>query len=208
MAGSSPNQGAGFDIVFTTLGLSMVAKVETLMTVDDLEAMPEDGNRYEVIEGELFVSCAPSLPHQFVTSNILFQFMTYLQEHPIGKIVPTPGLILSRHSGVIPDLVFYSHARGAEIIWNQRLNAAPEIVIEILSPGRENISRDRVTKLKLYKKHGVKEYWIVDSERLEIEVYRSGNQGLELAEKLGQEDSLTSSILPGFSCPLTKIFEA
>src|SRR5262245_34569065 len=121
----------------------MVAKIESLMTVDDLAATPDDGNRYEVIEGELFVSRAPGLPHQIVSGNILYQIMIYLEQHPIGRIVATPGLILSRHSGVIPDLLFYTHARGDEIIWNERLNAAPEIVIEILSPGRENISRDR-----------------------------------------------------------------
>jgi Uma2 family endonuclease len=121
----------------------MVAKIEPLMTVDDLDAMPEDGNRYEVIEGELFVSRAPGLPHQLVTGNILHQFMNFLDHNPIGRIVSTPGLILSQFSGVIPDLVFYSHERGKEIIANDRLKAAPEIVIEILSPGRENISRDR-----------------------------------------------------------------
>jgi Uma2 family endonuclease len=98
-------------------GVPMAAKIEPLMTVDDVDAMPEDGNRYEVIEGELFVSRAPEVPHQIVIANILHQFMSYLEQHPIGRIVPTPGLILSRYSGVIPDLVFYTHARGDEIIW-------------------------------------------------------------------------------------------
>lgn len=185
----------------------MAAKIEPLMTVDDLDATPEDGNRYEVIEGELFVSCAPGLPHQLVTANILHQFMNYLETHPIGRIVPTPGLILSRHSGVVPDIVFYSHARGDEIIWNERLNAAPEIVIEILSPGRENIARDRVAKRKLYDKHRVKEYWIVDTENRSIEVYRLANQSLELHATFGNNDEITSPVLPGFSCPLSKIFE-
>lgn len=186
----------------------MVAKIEPQMTVDDLDAMPEDGNRYEVIEGELFVSRAPGLPHQLVITNILYQFMKYLERNPIGRIVTTPGLILSRFSGVIPDLVFYSHARGDEIIWNERLNAAPELVIEILSAGRENISRDRVTKLRLYAKHSVSEYWIVDSENRSIEIYRLTGKSLELAAHLRNDDEVTSPVLPGFSCPLAKIFES
>jgi Uma2 family endonuclease len=185
----------------------MVAKIEPLMTVDDLDAMPEDGNRYEVIEGELFVSCAPGLPHQLVTANILHQLMSYLDDNPIGRVLPTPGLILSKYSGVIPDLVFYSHARGKEIIANDRLNAAPEIVIEILSPGGENISRDRVAKRQLYGKHGVSEYWIVDSENRAVEVYRLANQSLELAVVLKDNDEIVSPSLPGFACPLSKIFE-
>jgi len=186
----------------------MAAKIEPLMTVDDLDAMPEDGNRYEVIEGELFVSRAPGLPHQIVSGNILHQFMNYLETNPIGRIVATPGLILSRYSGVIPDLVFYSHARGDEIIWNERLNAAPEIVIEILSLGRENLTRDRVAKRQLYDKHDVKEYWIVDTDNRSVEVYRQANQSLELDATLRNNDEVTSPVLPGFNCPLSKIFES
>jgi Uma2 family endonuclease len=178
------------------------------MSVDDLDAMPEDGNRYEVIEGELFVSCAPGLPHQLVTANIIGCFLKYLEGNPVGRIVPTPGLILSKYSGVIPDLVFYSHARGKEIIANDRLNAAPEIVIEILSPGRENISRDRIAKRQLYAKHVVGEYWIVDSENRSVEIYRLQNQSLELVAVLRENAELTSPSLPGFACPLSKIFEA
>ena len=102
----------------------MVAKIAPLMTVDDLDAMPEDGNRYEVIEGELFVSCAPGLPHQIVAGNIQYQLRKYLEENLIGSVIATPGLVFSQYSGVIPDLVFYSHARGKEIIANERLNAA------------------------------------------------------------------------------------
>lgn len=186
----------------------MVAKIEPLMTVDDLEAMPEDGNRYEVIEGELFVSRAPGLPHQLVITNIIGCFLRYLDGNPIGRIVTTPGLILSKYSGVIPDLVFYSHARGKEIIADNRLNAAPEIVIEILSPGRENISRDRIAKRQLYAKHGVSEYWIVDSENRSIEIYRLTGPSLDLLTVLRNDDEITSPVLPGFNCPLAKIFES
>ena len=185
----------------------MAARIESLMTVDDLDAMPEDGNRYEVIEGELVVSRAPGLPHQIVSGNIFGVFWSYLQSNPIGRIVATPGLILSRYSGVIPDLVFYSHARGDEIIWDERLNAAPELVIEILSPSRENVSRDRMTKRALYAKHGVKEYWIADCDDRSIEIYRLKDQGLDLIEVLRLGDEITSPLLPGFSCPLAKIFE-
>jgi Uma2 family endonuclease len=186
----------------------MAARIEPLMTVDDLDAMPEDGHRYEVIEGELFVSRAPGLPHQIISGNIHHQFKSFLDENPIGRIIATPGLILSQYSGVIPDLVFYTHARGEEIIANDRLNAAPEIVIEILSYGSENVSRDRVAKRQLYAKHNVNEYWIVDSENRSVEIYRLAHQGLELSSMLQNDDEITSPALPGFTCRLAKIFEA
>ena len=185
----------------------MAATIEPLMTVDDLDAMPEDGNRYEVIEAELFVSRAPGLPHQIVSGNVYYQLRSYLDKNPIGKIIATPGLILSQYSGVIPDLVFYTHRRGEEIIANERLVAAPDIVIEILSPGRENISRDRIAKRQLYAKHEVTEYWIVDSENRSVEIYRLAGQSLELAAMLRSEDLISSPLLPGFDCPVSKIFE-
>src|SRR5438132_10503462 len=98
----------------------MAARIEPLMTVEDLDAMPEDGNRYEVIEGELFVSRAPSLPHQIVSGNIFYQFRSYLESNPLGRIIATPGLVFSLYSGVIPDLVFYTHKRGEEIVKGER----------------------------------------------------------------------------------------
>jgi Uma2 family endonuclease len=185
----------------------MAAKVEPLMTVEDLDAMPEDGNRYEVIEGELFVSRAPGLPHQIVSVNIVYEFKKYLDQQPLGIVVATPGLVLSQYSGVIPDLVFFTHGRGEEIISGERLVAAPDIVIEILSPGRENISRDRVAKRQLYAKHGVNEYWIVDSENRAVEIYRLISKKLELATMLRDQDEITSPLLPGFTCPLASIFK-
>jgi Uma2 family endonuclease len=186
----------------------MAARIEPLMTVDDLEAMPEDGNRYEVIEGELFVSCAPGLTHQLVIGNILFTMQTYLKDNPIGKIVTTPGLVFDQYSGVTPDIVFFTHKRGVDIIANDRLKAAPELIIEILSPGSENLARDRVAKRQLYGKHGVREYWIVDSGNRAIEVYRLQNATLELAVILAGSDELTSPLLPDFKCSAAGFFDS
>jgi Uma2 family endonuclease len=186
----------------------MAAKIEPLMTVDDLDCMPEDGNRYEVIEGELFVSRAPGLPHQVISGNIFYELRKYLDANPTGIIVATPGLILSQYSGVIPDLLFFSHERGKEIIANERLVAAPELVIEILSRGRENIARDRVAKRQLYAKHGVTEYWIVDAENRAVEVYRLAQGTLDLASILRAEDEIGSPVLPGFKCAVSDFFRA
>lgn len=184
----------------------MSVRIEPLMTVDDLDAMPEDGNRYEVIEGELFVSRAPGLPHQRVFGNLFTAFRNYLASNPIGEIIATPGLVFEKYSGVIPDVVFFTHDRGAEIIANERLGAAPELVIEILSPGRENVARDRVVKRQLYGKHGVQEYWIVDSENRAVEVYRLQDGMLDLVVILRGDAEMTSPLLPGFTCPASGFF--
>ena len=185
----------------------MAARIEPLMTVADLDAMPEDGNRYEVIEGELFVSRAPGLPHQLVFGNIFANLWNYLAAKPIGRVVATPGLVFGQHSGVIPDIVFFTHTRDAEMISGGHLVAAPDLVVEILSPGPENAARDRVAKRQLYAKHGVKEYWIVDGENRAVEIYRLSDKNLELSAMLKVGDEITSPLLPGFNSPLANIFE-
>jgi len=185
----------------------MITKLKPL-TIADWDAMPyREGTRYEIIEGELFVSCSPGLTHQMVLTNLIFLIGNFIRTNPIGTAVSTPGLILSNLSGVIPDLVFFRHEQRDTIVKDDRLHGPPALVIEILSPGSANIRRDRLAKLQLYAKHGVPEYWIVDPRSMILERY--GNQGssLILLETLRYEDSLSTATLPGFSCPMSEIFK-
>ena len=184
----------------------MTTKLRPL-TIADWDAMPyREGYRYEIIEGELFVSCSPGLTHQRVTANLITLFVIFLRENPIGEFIPTPGLMLSEYSGVIPDLVVLLNQKSDAIITGERLTAPPDLVIEILSPGAANIRRDRMVKLQLYSKHGVPEYWIVDPDDLAVEQYVLHGSALKLMQTLQREDLLSSSAIPGFSCLVSEIF--
>ncbi len=142
----------------------MASNVKHLMTVDDLEAIPYDEwHRYELIEGELYVSPAPGIPHQLVLHNLQLKLGNYLIQNPIGKLVPGPSAVFDKYNSVIPDIVFVSNERWKTIVAKQRFNAAPDLVIEIVSPGSTNRSRDLKLKRKLYGKFGVPEYWVVDT---------------------------------------------
>src|SRR5580692_7296921 len=147
------------------------------LTNADLEAMPDDGNRYELIDGELYVSSAPSFIHQNILVNIIAAFLDYLRQHPIGRILPGVGVIFDDYNGVIPDLVFATKQRMSKVVAAGRFRAAPEIVIEILSPGTSNERRDRHVKLTLYAARGVDEYWIVDPENRNVEIHRRDAAG-------------------------------
>lgn len=183
----------------------MATHIEPQLTVADLDIMPDDGNRYEMIEGELFVSRSPSLTDQRVSGNFFHSLKTYLVENPIGEILATPGVIFSELSGVIPDLVFVSHERRNEIASGDRITGAPDLVIEIVSPGVENERRDRLAKRQLYGKHGVKEYWIVDFEKRNVEVYALRASTLELKSILTEHDVITSTVMPGYCCKVASI---
>lgn len=184
----------------------MSAKVEPLLTVDDLVALPDDGNRYELFEGELFMSRAPGVSHQRVLGNIYALIKVYLEQNSIGEVLLTPGVIFDNLNSAIPDAVFVSNQRKKEIISGERFVSAPELMIEIVSPGKENERRDRVVKRQVYGKHGVKEYWIADPQNKSLEIYRLKRHNLALAETLMDEDEIASSLLPGFKCKASQIF--
>lgn len=184
----------------------MSAKIEPLLTVADLDACPDDGNRYELIEGELFVSRAPAIPHQFAVQNLQVEFSLYLRENPIGKVVPGAGAVFSKYDAVIPDLCFVRNERWAEVVSEVRFTAAPDIVIEVLSPGAENRRRDFSAKRQLYAKYRVAEYWVVDAENRSVEIYRLSGQTLESVATLTDDDEITSSLLPGFALEVSAVF--
>ncbi|MGB7925317.1 MAG: Uma2 family endonuclease [Pyrinomonadaceae bacterium] len=184
----------------------MATEIKPLLTVTDLDLMPDDGNLYEVIEGELIVSRAPGLAHQRVSRNLLVVINRYLEQHPIGEVLATPGVMFSELSGVIPDLIFISNERRQEIASGERVIGAPDLVVEIISPGTENARRDRVAKRHLYGKYGVKEYWVVDPEQRAIEIYRSQHGSLELIGCLIDDEKITSPLLPDFEFAAASVF--
>jgi len=186
----------------------MSTKIEPLVTIDELDAMPEDGNRYELVEGEIIVSRAPGLHHQEVLDNVIFVFKTYLRQNPVGKFWSTPGTIFSEMNAVIPDIVFVSNARIGQIVSGQKIVGPPDLVIEITSPGSDNEKRDRITKRQLYGKYGVLEYWVIDSGKRYVEVYFLVGETLQLMAAYSGNDEITSPLLPGFTCSVNDIFNS
>ena len=184
----------------------MSTKVEPLLTAADLEAMPDDGNRYELFEGELFVSRAPSLTHQRVLGNLHALLRAYLDQNPLGEVLLTPGVIFDESNSAIPDAVFLTNRQVSGVGSGERILEAPELIVEIVSPGRENARRDREVKRQVYGKHGVSEYWVADPEKRILEVYTLQGRTLKLAAALTGADELTTPILPGFTCTADQIF--
>jgi len=177
-------------------------------TSADLELLPEDGKRYEIIDGELFVTRAPHWQHQNTCINFCIVLKAWSKSTDLGYVVMGAGVIFGDNDDVIPDVVWVSKARYNSLIDQAgHLLGAPELVIEVLSAGKENERRDREVKLKLYSSRGVLEYWIGDWRTQQIEVYRRENGVLKLQMTLYATDSLTSPLLPDFSCPLAQIFD-
>lgn len=178
-------------------------------TTDLVLDMPHlETYRYEIIDGELFVTKAPEIRHQLTSGNILFLLNTLGRTTGAGVAIATPGLVYSKEDAVIPDLVWVSKAR-LNAIWGKqgKLIDSPEIVIEILSAGAVNEGRDRENKLDLFSRFMVPEYWVVDWRAVRVEIYRHDGNTLMLAQTLQSGDTLTSPLLPGFSCVIDRFFE-
>jgi Uma2 family endonuclease len=184
-----------------------MARVEPLMTVDDLALLPDDGSRYELIEGELLVSTAPGITHQRVSMNLTAALLNYFAQNPIGEVLATPGIVFDIHNGVVPDLVVVLNERRDAITAGERFIGAPDIVIEIVSPGTENMRRDRIMKRQVYGKFGVDEYWVVDPQTRIVEVYQPDEGVLALVRTFADGDELSSAVLLGFACAVDRVFK-
>ena len=179
----------------------------TRWTSKDLDRLPDDGNRYEIIDGDLYMSKTPHFYHQDVCSRLLLVLGNWSSSARHGSVVASPGLIFAEDDDVVPDLVSISTARLSESLESDgHLHSAPELVIEVLSPGRANERRDREAKLNLYSRRGVVEYWIADLKTRSIDLYRRKDRELELDMTLNETDMLSSPLLPGFSCPVSDVF--
>lgn len=188
--------------------VALSAKVDPILTVADLDLMPDDDNRYELFEGEVFVSRAPGLPHQRVLTNLLVLFELHLKDHAIAKVWPNPGVIFDNFNAAIPDIVFVSKEHIEAIASGEKVTGAPDLVIEVVSQGAENERRDRTVKRQAYSKFGVREYWVVDRYQQTIEVYRLEQGQLILVTTLANSnDALTTPLLPQFTCRVSEVFE-
>ena len=168
-------------------------------TYEDFVNFPDDGKRHEIIDGEHYVTTSPSLKHQAIVANLIVSVATYLKANPIGFAVGSPlDVVFSELNVVEPDLQYISRERF-DVLTKQNVQGAPDLVVEILSPGTRRT--DEITKRKLYERWGVQEYWVVDPELDAVKVYRrTGDRFEKVAELTAeQQEVLSTPLLPDWS---------
>jgi Uma2 family endonuclease len=180
-----------------------MSKTAVKFTYQDYLHLPED-RRYEIIEGELFMVPAPELYHQDISRNLEFILWEFVKKRELGKIYYAPtDVVLSPEDVVQPDILFIEKGRLG-IVKEKNIQGAPDLIIEILSPSLRY--RDRVHKKKLYQRHGVKEYWIVDPVKKQIEQMCLEESGYRTLGVYGLEDLLESPTLKGIKVKLKEVF--
>ena len=177
------------------------------LTCDDYVLIPEDGQRHEILDGEHYVSPAPLIRHQNVSSNLHTELGPFIKRHRLGWVLAAPtDVVFSPYDVVQPDLLFISEERLG-IVTEENVQGAPDLVVEIFSKWTRQ--QDEGIKLKSYEQYGVQEYWMLDPDQRSAQLYRRIGNRLRLVAELSAAagDVLTTPLLPGLEILLAEIFE-
>jgi Uma2 family endonuclease len=184
--------------------MGAVEIVRPRVSYADLERAPEDGRRYELYDGEVFVVPAPVPRHQRVQIRLV-QWLDEYAESVGGFVVCSPiDIVFSEYDVLQPDVVFFRPDRAHLVDLDRAIRHAPDLCIEILSPSTE--ATDRGRKLQVFARYGVPEYWIVDPGAEVIEVHRLEAGGYVLAQRASGDDEVRSPVVDGAALRAGRIF--
>jgi len=174
-------------------------------TYQDWLQLPDDGRRYEVIDGVLYMTPPPRTQHQRISVRIVDRLMEFLRKQPIGEVLYAPvGVRLPNQPVPLqPDILFIRRER-MNIIGDDYVEGAPDLIVEILSPS--NWLYDRREKMQAYQDVGVVEYWIVDPRARTVEVYVLEHGAYRLVGQYGLGEVAQSPVIVGFQIPVDEVF--
>ena len=172
-------------------------------TYEDYCNAPED-KRYELHDGDLISVLSPNQPHQKTSRELTTEISLLIRRTGIGEVYSAPfDVVLSDTDVVQPDVIFVSRER-AHIVTLNNIQGAPDLVVEVLSPSTAH--RDRTFKRALYARHGIREFWLVDTDARTIEVLRLEEEGYHTVGTYSAGQTLTSPTLTGFTLNIDDIF--
>jgi Uma2 family endonuclease len=183
-----------------------MTSVVSKLTYDEFQTLPRDGSkRFELIEGEVFMTPSPNTAHQRAVRRLLRMLDEFVEAEDLGEVFIAPyDIVFSKWTALEPDLLFIRKERRS-IITDANVQGVPDLVIEILSPS--NKAYDRQMKLRAYEKAGVPEVWYFDPEERTAEILNLGSEGrYVLTAKLSGDDAIVSKVLSGLSLDLNAVF--
>jgi Uma2 family endonuclease len=184
--------------------MSAVKAVHPRISYADLERLPEDGRRYELYDGEVFVVPAPLLRHQIAQLRLVEMLDAYAKERG-GIAAPSPiDIVFSDYDVLQPDVIYFRPERAHLVDLDRVIRHPPDLCVEVLSPSTE--ATDRGKKMQMFARYGVSEYWIVNPHEASIEVYELEQGGYVLRLTASGENAVMSRSLPGFSFTAKSVF--
>lgn len=179
---------------------------KTKLTYEDYETFPDDGNRYEIIDGEVYVTAAPSGPHQRAVTRLARYLDTHAEENGLGEVYVSPFAVVFSPSDVFePDVVFISRARSAMIDTRGVMRGTPDLCIEVASESTRR--HDRTVKFERYAHFRLPEYWIVDPAMQTVAVFVLENGVYTMLPIVGGDDRIVSPALPDLELRASALFK-
>ncbi len=179
---------------------------DDLLTADEYRAMPPGPPYYQLIDGELIMAPAPNVRHQVIARNIFVLLHEYLRRNPVGEVFFAPvDVYLSVHDVVQPDLFFIAREKR-QMIADEGIRGAPDLVVEIISPRNGLLEKSR--KRPLYARSGVREEWLIDPHLEQIHRYDFATSPAKPVRIVDSDESFETSVLPGLVVSAVEIFKA
>jgi Uma2 family endonuclease len=176
-----------------------------LLTIENYQALPETGPRYQLIEGDLYMAPAPNRFHQDISRNLQFELHSYLKSNPIGKLYNAPfDVYLDEYNAFQPDLIVVL-SEHASILTEAGAVGVPDLIVEILSPKTRRL--DLLNKKRVYAAKGVPELWIIDPEPRIVSIHCFAEGSTESVSEIAESGVLTTPLLPGLSIPARLLYE-
>jgi Uma2 family endonuclease len=176
-----------------------------LFTYREYALLPDDGRRHELMEGDFYVTPAPTTMHQTVSRRLQHSLMLQLEDKGVALVFNAPcDVILDDTNVVQPDLAIVRMTRR-ELVSNRGIEGPPNVVVEILSPSSKG--QDEFLKKSVYARFNVPEYWLVNPDLGFITIFRIMDGVYQEQTRLDRASTLTSVELPEVSVPLAPIFK-
>ncbi len=186
--------------------MEVLEKLLTYQAYRKMEFDEDDNFQYELLNGVLMKKGSPTIQHQRIAGNIYFLLRLFVEKKKLGEVFTTPlNVVLDEHNAPQPDIIFIGNDKKLILNENEQvIIGIPDIVVEVLSPG--SVRRDRIDKKAIYEKAGVPEYWIVDPNYKNVEIYHLKEGRYDLFGFVEETGIVKSSVLKDFELALSQIF--
>ena len=184
--------------------MAPVNVVRPRVSFADLQRAPEDGRRYELYDGEVFVVPAPFARHQRVVREISRLVDAYAQRMGGETLFSPIDIVFSEYDVIQPDVLYFRPECRDLIRQDEAIRSGPDLAVEVLS--RSTADTDRGRKMQMLARYGVPEYWIVDPMRRMVEIYALGEGAYELRQSAGDADGVRSPTLPDLEFTADHLF--
>lgn len=163
-----------------------------------------DEGRYEIIEGDLYLTPSPGFKHQNVVRKLARLLADWVESRDLGVVITAPFDVVLQEETILQPDILYLARENYHRLTDSCLKGPPDLVVEVISPA--SARQDRIKKSRLYQQHGVKEYWLVEPEAATVEIFTNAQDCWHLTGAFGKEEVLSSHLLPGLEIDLNTIF--